>query len=47
MAYSLTNARGTTNGLLQMTMRVRVEQGAVVIVDVQKQVIRAQKPVNR
>jgi hypothetical protein len=47
MAYSLTNARGTTNGLLQMTMRVRVEQGAVVIVDVQKQVVRAQKPANR
>jgi hypothetical protein len=47
MAYSLTNARGTTNGLLQMTMRVRVEQGAVVIVDVQKNVIRAQKPGNR
>jgi Tfp pilus assembly protein PilF len=47
MAYSLTNERGTANGLLQMTMRVRIEQGAVVIVDVQKQVIRAHKPVNR
>ena len=47
MAYSLTNERGATNGLLQMTMRVRFEQGAVVIVDVQKQVIRAQKRPNR
>ena len=47
MAYSLTNERGAASGLLKLTMRVRVEQGAVVIVDVQKQVIRAQKPANR
>jgi hypothetical protein len=47
MAYSLRNDRGTANGLLQMTMRVRVEQGAVIIVDVQKQVTRAQRPAHR
>ena len=44
MAYSFTNNHGTTNGLLQMTMRVRMEEGTVVILEVQKKVVHATSP---
>jgi len=47
MKYSLTNDRGTATGLLQMTMQVRLEHGVVVISDVQKRVVSAEKPGRR
>jgi hypothetical protein len=43
MTYALTNAKGTSNGTLQMTMRLNAQKKSFKIVGIQSKTIQAKR----